>query len=86
MQPGLMQTSGRQGRQVNGQHRNFSQNIESKSNRGVSIGDTLAALGKVRNGGSYKYIKKLFEQWGCKTYRKGCGLYYYLDKEGSQPK
>ena len=60
--------------------------LESKSNRGVSIGDTLAALGKVRNGGSYKYIKKLFEQWGCKTYRKGCGLYYYLDKEGSQPK
>lgn len=57
--------------------------LESKSNRGISIGDTLAALGKNRRNGSYKYIKKLFEQWGCKTYRKGCGLYYYLDKEGS---
>ena len=46
---------------------------------GVSIGDALVAIGKKRrNGGSYNYIKKLFEQWGCETYKKGYGLYYYL--------
>jgi hypothetical protein len=54
--------------------------ILESTNRGVSIGDVLVAIGKGRrNGGCYKYIKKLFKQWGCKTYRQGCGLYYYLD-------
>ncbi|MFM5957816.1 MAG: hypothetical protein ACKOQ2_11755 [Dolichospermum sp.] len=56
--------------------------ILQSSNEGMSIGDVMVAIGKgKRNGGSYKYIKKLFKQWGCKSYRQGCGLYYYLDKE-----
>ncbi|MFM6604614.1 MAG: hypothetical protein ACKPHQ_08745, partial [Dolichospermum sp.] len=56
--------------------------ILQSSNEGISIGDVMVAIGKgKRNGGSYKYIKKLFKQWGCKSYRQGCGLYYYLDKE-----
>ncbi|MFM6670724.1 MAG: hypothetical protein ACKPJO_11450, partial [Dolichospermum sp.] len=56
--------------------------ILQSSNEGMSIGDVMVAMGKgKRNGGSYKYIKKLFKQWGCKSYRQGCGLYYYLDKE-----
>jgi len=56
--------------------------ILESTNRGVSIGDVLVAIGKGRrNGGCYKYIKKLFKQWGCKNYRQGCGLYYYLDQE-----
>jgi Fe2+ or Zn2+ uptake regulation protein len=58
--------------------------ILESSDRGVSIGDVMVAMGKGRrNGGSYRYIKKLFEQWGCKTYRRGRGLYYYLGKEES---
>ncbi|MFM5996269.1 MAG: hypothetical protein ACKO9U_17155, partial [Dolichospermum sp.] len=56
--------------------------ILQSSNEGMSIGDVMVAMGKgKRNGGSYKYIKKLFKQWGCKSYKQGCGLYYYLDKE-----
>jgi hypothetical protein len=59
---------------------NQARRILESSDRGVSIGDVLVAMGKGRrNGGCYKYIKKLFEQWGCKTYRQGRGLYYYLD-------
>ena len=57
--------------------------LESRD-RGVSIGDVMLAIGKGRrSGGSYKYIKKLFKQWGCKKYRQGCGFYYYLGKEES---
>ncbi|MFM6081760.1 MAG: hypothetical protein ACKPCI_25160, partial [Dolichospermum sp.] len=56
--------------------------ILQSSDKGMSIGDVMVAIGKgKRNGGSYKYIKKLFKQWGCKTFKRGCGLYYYLDKE-----
>lgn len=56
--------------------------ILQSSDKGISIGDALVAIGKRRrNGGSYKYIKKLFKQWGCKSYRQRGGLYYYLDKE-----
>lgn len=55
--------------------------ILESSNGGVSIGDVMAAIGRGRrNGGSYVYIRKLFKEWGCKTYKQGCGLYYYLDK------
>ncbi|MFM6917423.1 MAG: hypothetical protein ACKPKT_07605 [Dolichospermum sp.] len=54
--------------------------ILQSSNEGMSIGDVMIAIGKgKRNGGSYKYIKKLFKQWGCKSYKQGCGLYYYLE-------
>ncbi|MFM6579203.1 MAG: hypothetical protein ACKPIX_06440 [Dolichospermum sp.] len=54
--------------------------ILQSSNEGISIGDVMVAIGKgKRNGGSYKYIKKLFKQWGCKSYKQGCGLYYYLE-------
>ncbi|MFM6880483.1 MAG: hypothetical protein ACKPKK_07510 [Dolichospermum sp.] len=56
--------------------------ILQSSNEGISIGDVMVAIGKgKRNGGSYKYIKKLFKQWGCKSYKQGCGLYYYLETE-----
>ncbi|MFM6313866.1 MAG: hypothetical protein ACKPFK_31635 [Dolichospermum sp.] len=54
--------------------------ILQSSDKGMSIGDVMVAIGKgKRNGGSYKYIKKLFKQWGCKSYKQGCGLYYYLE-------
>ncbi|MFM6682658.1 MAG: hypothetical protein ACKPHM_12495 [Dolichospermum sp.] len=54
--------------------------ILQSSNEGISLGDVMVAIGKgKRNGGSYKYIKKLFKQWGCKSYKQGCGLYYYLE-------
>ncbi len=58
--------------------------ILESSNKGMSVGDVMVVMGKgKKSGGSYKYIKKLFNQWGCKSYRQGCGLYYYLDKEES---
>lgn len=61
---------------------NQVRSILESNDRGVSIGDVLVAMGKGRrNGGSYAYIKKLLEQWGCKAYRKGCGLNYYLESE-----
>ncbi|MFM5941840.1 MAG: hypothetical protein ACKO9G_00345 [Dolichospermum sp.] len=54
--------------------------ILQSSDKGMSIGDVMVAIGKgKRNGGSYKYIKKLFKQWGCKSYKQGCGLYYYFE-------
>lgn len=56
--------------------------ILESSDKGVSIGDAMIMMGKGRrSGGSYKYIKKLFDQWGCKSYKQGCGLYYYLEQE-----
>ena len=55
--------------------------ILESSDGGVSIGDVMTAIGRGRrNGGSYVYIRKLFKEWGCKSYKQGCGLYYYLDK------